>query len=301
MRHAPRGRSRQRVDLLRPQSLQGGRLPFAEIRSAECVSQAPEAVEAPAGAIRLRRGLHGRADPGCAGRSPPAPGGPPRLPLRCVEGLHARHAGGPGGVSPDLQPVARGRRRHRPDRDHHLALVRGDPRPGGPPLRGQGPGGDRPDKAVREADFREGPARARTIIPSPGGGRRRSAPRTEGPANHSSTRSRSARPGPGWSGDPADRGGDDPAGPRAGDPGGPGGARPGRVGQRAGSAPDRGHSADGHAPVRDAGSGPRGDPGPRAGLQPDPRGHGPGRRPRGARRSRSAPRRRSRSRRRSRR
>ena len=76
--------------------------------------------------------------------------------------------------------------------------------------------------------------------------------------------------------DPVGRRGDDPAGPRAGEQGGTGFALPGPVEQRAGSAVDQGHAADGHAAVQDAGAGPQGDLDPRAGLQPDPHGHGPG-------------------------
>src|SRR5215207_966016 len=64
--------------------------------------------------------------------------GPPRLPLRRLDGLHARHAGEPRGVPPGLQPDGRDQLRHRPDRGRHLAVVRRDPRPGRLPLRGQG-------------------------------------------------------------------------------------------------------------------------------------------------------------------
>ena len=42
--------------------------------------------------------------------------GPPRLPVRRVDGLHARHAGEPARVPADLQPGARDQLRHRADR-----------------------------------------------------------------------------------------------------------------------------------------------------------------------------------------
>jgi hypothetical protein len=45
MRHALHGRFRQQVDFLRQQFLQGGRLPFTEVLSAEGVSQALETIE----------------------------------------------------------------------------------------------------------------------------------------------------------------------------------------------------------------------------------------------------------------
>src|SRR6266481_292057 len=45
IRHALHGRFRKQVDFLRQQFLQEGRLPFTDVLSAECVSQALETIE----------------------------------------------------------------------------------------------------------------------------------------------------------------------------------------------------------------------------------------------------------------
>src|SRR4051794_15547767 len=63
-------------------------------------------------------------DLGRASRSAVALEGPPRLPVRRVEGLHARHPGEPARVPPGLQPGARDELRPRPDRGRHLAVLR---------------------------------------------------------------------------------------------------------------------------------------------------------------------------------
>ena len=63
--------------------------------------------EAAAGAVLLRRGLPRGAKPGRAGRLTVALEGPPRLPVRRLDGLHARHPGEPPGVPADLQSEAR--------------------------------------------------------------------------------------------------------------------------------------------------------------------------------------------------
>jgi hypothetical protein len=47
MRHSPHGRFRQQVDSLREQFLQEGRLPFTEVLSPECVSNAVEEIKVP--------------------------------------------------------------------------------------------------------------------------------------------------------------------------------------------------------------------------------------------------------------
>src|SRR5690242_20003941 len=60
--------------------------------------------------------------------------GPPRLPVRRLDGLHARHPGEPARVPPDLQPGARDVLRSRSDRGDHLALVWCDSQPGRLPL-----------------------------------------------------------------------------------------------------------------------------------------------------------------------
>ena len=65
--------------------------------------------EAPARAVLLRRGPPRGAEPGRAGRPAVAVEGPPRLPVRRLDGLHARHAGEPARVPPGLQPDARDR------------------------------------------------------------------------------------------------------------------------------------------------------------------------------------------------
>jgi hypothetical protein len=102
---------------------------------------------ATARAVLRRRGPPRRAEPRRAGRPALALEGPPRLPLRPLDGLHARHAGEPTRVSPDLQPDARDELRPGADRGDHLAVVRGDPRPGHLSLRRQGPGGGQPAPA----------------------------------------------------------------------------------------------------------------------------------------------------------
>src|SRR4051794_24075140 len=56
-------------------------------------------------AVLLRRGPPRRAEPGRAGRPAAALEGPPRAPLRRLDGLHARHAGEPRRVPPDLHQV----------------------------------------------------------------------------------------------------------------------------------------------------------------------------------------------------
>ena len=143
------------------------------------------------------------------------------------------------GVPPGLQPDARDELRHRADRGDHLAVVRGDPRPGHLPLRRQGPGGGQPAAAAvgrapprRRAAGRppdvglgrhapaqaarastpsaacrrtagptsaRGPAWARTTTSSSGRSRRRSARWTGGRTTRCPTRSRSARSASGWS------------------------------------------------------------------------------------------------------
>jgi hypothetical protein len=47
MRHSPHGRLRQQVNFLRQQFLQEGRLPFTEVLSSECVSQAMAEIKVP--------------------------------------------------------------------------------------------------------------------------------------------------------------------------------------------------------------------------------------------------------------
>ena len=72
--------------------------------------------EAPARAVLRRRGPPRGAEPGRAGRPAVAVEGPPRLPVRRLDGLHARHAGEPARVPAGLQPGARDELRHRADR-----------------------------------------------------------------------------------------------------------------------------------------------------------------------------------------
>ena len=47
MRYPPHGRFRQQVEFLRQQFLQEGRLPFTEVLSPECVSQAMKEIQVP--------------------------------------------------------------------------------------------------------------------------------------------------------------------------------------------------------------------------------------------------------------
>ena len=165
MRHSPHGRFRQQVDSLRQQFLQEGRLPFTEVLSSECVSEAVEEIRtrwkdriftplvtlwvflgqvlsadhscraavARLIAHRVSQGLRpcssetgaycqarkrlperffsavarlvGR-NTGRPGRSSVAVERPPRLPVRRLDGLHARHRGEPQGIPSDLQSEA---------------------------------------------------------------------------------------------------------------------------------------------------------------------------------------------------
>ena len=104
--------------------------------------------EAPARAILRRRGPPRGAEPRCASGFAVALEGPPRLPVRRVDGLHARHPGEPARVPSDLQPGSRDVLRSRSDRGHHLAFVWCDPQPGHLPLRRQGSGGGQPAAPV---------------------------------------------------------------------------------------------------------------------------------------------------------
>ena len=95
--------------------------------------------ETPARALLLRRGLPGGAKPGRAGRFPVALERPPRLSVRRLDGLHARHRGEPKGIPSDLQSEAGDGVPRRADWGHHFALVRSDPQPGDLPLRRERP------------------------------------------------------------------------------------------------------------------------------------------------------------------
>ena len=99
------------------------------------------------------------AEPGRPGRPAVAVEGPPRLPVRRLDGLHARHAGEPARVPAGLQPGPRDELRPGPHRGDHLAGVRGGRRPGRLPLRRQGAGRGQPaPPAVGRAPPRRRPA-----------------------------------------------------------------------------------------------------------------------------------------------
>jgi hypothetical protein len=197
MRLSYKGRLRRQVDLLRQQFLQEGRLPFTEVLSSQCISQALEEIKAPwydriftplvtlwvflgqvlgadpscrAAVARLIAHRVSQGLPPCSSETGAYCQARKRLPLAFFSAV-ARLVGrnldaqvnpkwlwkgrrvylydgssvampdtpeNRGEYPPDLQPEAGDELRRRPGRGDHLALVRGDPRPGDLPVRGEG-------------------------------------------------------------------------------------------------------------------------------------------------------------------